>query len=157
MVRAYDVDNQIIYKDLFPYRRLKKIDTSCVVVGVGGNVGDSYWIFKKALKMLQNNNCIKVITTSPLLKNPPFGFVEQNDFLNALIVVDTSMRALEFLRYILRVEKRLGRKRSFKNAPRTIDMDIIFFKGQRICSPHLKVPHPQWSKRLSVILPLTLL
>jgi 2-amino-4-hydroxy-6-hydroxymethyldihydropteridine diphosphokinase len=67
----------------------------------------------------------------------------------------TSMEPKEFLRYLLRVEKRFGRKRSFANAPRTLDLDIIFFDNRIINTKNLNVPHPHWYKRESVVIPLT--
>ena len=62
------------------------------------------------------------------LENPPFGFLDQDDFYNAVIVIQVDMQAKELLSYLLRLEKKFGRKRSFANAPRTLDLDIIFFE-----------------------------
>jgi len=64
------------------------------------------------------------------------------------------MQAQAFLTYLLRLEKRFGRKRSFENAPRTLDLDIIFFDNRIINTKTLQVPHPSWSERESVLIPL---
>ncbi len=92
--------------------------------------------------------------TSAILQNPPFGFLEQDDFFNAIIVFKTSLGPKAFLKFLLHVEKIFGRKRSFKNAPRTLDLDIIFFDDIKYSQKNLEIPHPSWSKRDSVVLPL---
>jgi 2-amino-4-hydroxy-6-hydroxymethyldihydropteridine diphosphokinase len=71
------------------------------------------------------------------------------------MVIRTSLPPKAFLKFLLHVEKIFGRKRSFKNAPRTLDLDLIFYEDIKIKSKHLSVPHPSWSKRESVVLPLT--
>jgi 2-amino-4-hydroxy-6-hydroxymethyldihydropteridine diphosphokinase len=64
------------------------------------------------------------------------------------------MQPLEFLDYLMRLEKKFARKRSFANAPRTLDLDIIFFDNRVIKTPRLTVPHPHWFERESVVIPL---
>ena len=70
------------------------------------------------------------------------------------MVIETSMQAKDFLRYLMHVEKKFARKRSFANAPRTLDLDILFFDNQVINTKTLTVPHPAWSQRESVLIPL---
>ena len=65
------------------------------------------------------------------------------------------MQAHAFLDYLMRLEKKFGRRRSFANAPRTLDLDIIFFDNRVIKTKKLSVPHPSWSKRESVVIPLS--
>ena len=89
------------------------------------------------------------------MKNPPFGFTEQEDFLNTTIVIKTSMNARIFLEYLMRLEKKFGRKRSFSNAPRTLDLDIIFFDNLVMDTDKLTLPHPAWMERESVLIPLS--
>jgi 2-amino-4-hydroxy-6-hydroxymethyldihydropteridine diphosphokinase len=89
-----------------------------------------------------------------ILKNPPFGFVDQDDFFNSIIVLKVNMQPHVFLAYLMRLEKRFARKRSFANAPRTLDLDILFFDNRTITTSKLTVPHPSWSKRESVVIPL---
>ena len=64
------------------------------------------------------------------------------------------MQPMLFLDYLMRLEKKFARKRSFANAPRTLDLDIIFFDNRVINKPKLQVPHAQWFKRDSVLIPL---
>jgi len=88
------------------------------------------------------------------LKNPPFGYIDQDDFFNSIMVLKTSMLPHKFLDYLMRLERKFGRRRSFANAPRTLDLDIIFFDNKVINTNKLSVPHPAWAKRESVVIPL---
>jgi len=95
-----------------------------------------------------------MVQTSPILQNPPFGYIEQKDFLNAVLVLQTSLSPKELLKNLLHIEKQNRRKKSFKNAPRSLDLDIIFYDNLIIKTKNLSVPHPSWYKRNSVIIPL---
>ncbi|EQB35558.1 2-amino-4-hydroxy-6-hydroxymethyldihydropteridine pyrophosphokinase [Sulfurimonas hongkongensis] len=125
-----------------------------VTVGIGGNVGDVKRRFEHLYMFLKRDKRVELLETSLILKNPPFGFVAQDDFLNSIIVLKVSMQPLAFLEYLHRVEKKFARKRSFANAPRTLDLDIIFFENRVIKTPRLTIPHESWSKRESVTIPL---
>ncbi len=127
------------------------------ILGIGGNIGDVRRRFVRLVHFLKRDRRVTLIQTAPILKNPPFGFTEQEDFLNSVLEVSTSMQAKEFLRYILHVEKKFGRKRSFADAPRTLDIDMIFFDSRVIRSKELTLPHPSWQSRESVIIPLSFL
>lgn len=139
----------------FPY---KIVQTSFhryeVIVGLGGNVGDVKRRFEKVFHFFKRDKRVEVLKTSLILKNPPFGYLEQDDFLNSIIVLKTSMTPFVFLDYLMRVEKKFQRKRSFANAPRTLDLDIIFFDNKIINTKKLTVPHISWYKRDSVVIPL---
>jgi 2-amino-4-hydroxy-6-hydroxymethyldihydropteridine diphosphokinase len=123
-------------------------------VGVGGNVGDMKRRLQHLFFALQREHRVKIVRTSLILKNPPFGYTQQDDFLNSIIILKTSLPPKAFLAYLLRLEKRFGRKRSFANAPRTLDLDIIFFDNRVIQTRNLVVPHPYWDQRKSVVIPL---
>lgn len=127
------------------------------VVGVGGNIGDVRRRFRHLLFFLKRSSKIELHATAPILQNPPFGYLEQPDFFNTVVLLTTSMQPREFLHFLLRVEKRFGRRRSFPNAPRTLDLDLLFFDGRVIKRPDLTVPHPHWHKRESVVIPLSYL
>ena len=124
------------------------------ILGVGGNVGDPrrriehLWIYLGRLSQ------VKRVQSGVILKNPPFGYLAQEDFYNTVIEISTSLTSRQLLRLVWRIEKRFGRVRSFANAPRTLDLDIIFFDNQTIDYPELKIPHPHWKKRSSVVIPL---
>lgn len=125
-----------------------------VTVGIGGNIGDVKRRFEYFLVVLKRDKRVNVLQSSLVLKNPPFGFINQDDFFNSILVLKTNMQPRSFLSFLMRLEKKFGRQRSFANAPRTLDLDIIFFDNRIIQTQILTVPHPQWFKRESVVIPL---
>lgn len=124
------------------------------VIGVGGNVGDVRRRFTHLLAYLHHRKGIEVRATGPILKNPPFGYLEQDDFYNTVIVLSISMQPRALLRFLLHTERMFGRKRSFANAPRTLDLDILFYDDRVIERADLVIPHPHWHERESVFIPL---
>jgi 2-amino-4-hydroxy-6-hydroxymethyldihydropteridine diphosphokinase len=125
-----------------------------VLLGVGGNIGDTrrrmnhLWIYLGRLPQICR------IQSGVILRNPPFGFTEQQDFDNTVIEIGTSLEPKALLRLIWRIEKRFGRRRSFANAPRTLDLDILFFENRSVSTAELSIPHPHWNERVSVTIPL---
>jgi len=146
---------RLYFSNLFPYRALRKSrKNNFVVVGIGGNIGNTKRIFQKLFKALQSDSRFFIYQTSPLLQNPPFGFLDQKDFLNGVIVLQTNLSPKETLRQLQKYELRFRRKRSFKDAPRTLDIDIIFYNKLNLKSEILTIPHPNYSERESVLIPL---
>ncbi|MCJ7766523.1 MAG: 2-amino-4-hydroxy-6-hydroxymethyldihydropteridine diphosphokinase [Thiovulaceae bacterium] len=127
------------------------------IIGIGGNIGDIKRRFHHLYYYLNRQKGLVVTATAPILQNPPFGYTDQDDFLNSVIEVATSMAPRELLAFLLRVEKHFGRKRSFANAPRTLDLDLIFFDDVKMKTARLTLPHPHWHERESVLIPLHLL
>ena len=125
-----------------------------VTIGIGGNLGDVKRRFEHLFIYLKKDKQVELLQTSLILKNPPFGYINQDDFFNSIIVLKTSLNPVAFLAHLMRIEKRFGRKRSFKDAPRTLDLDIIFFDNRVIDLEKLKIPHKEWFKRESVLIPL---
>ncbi|SFV67040.1 2-amino-4-hydroxy-6-hydroxymethyldihydropteridinepyrophosphokinase [hydrothermal vent metagenome] len=125
------------------------------LLGIGGNMGDVVRRFEHLFLYLKRSHFVNIIETAPLLKNPPFGYTEQDDFYNSLILIETMFRPRALLRYVLRVEKVFGRKRLFKDAPRTLDIDIIFYEDIKMNTKTLTLPHPGWMQRTSVLTPLS--
>ena len=103
-----------------------------VLLGIGGNIGDVIRRFEHLLYYFKRSALLRVIETAPIVKNPPFGYTEQGDFYNSLMFIETFLRPKALLRYLLRVEKVFGRKRLFKDGPRTLDIDIIFYEDRRV-------------------------
>ena len=140
----------------FPYvSKSKSFHPHQVVIGVGGNLGDVKRRFEHLFFQMQKDVHLDIVQTSLILKNPPFGYANQDDFLNSIIVVKTSMQPIAFLDYLMRLEKKFGRTRSFANAPRTLDLDMIFFDKRVLNTKKLTLPHPSWSQRESVVIPLS--
>lgn len=126
----------------------------CALIGLGGNIGDTKVIFKRLLRMWQDDNRINVCETSPLLINSAFGYTRQADFTNAVVSIKSNLSALNLLKIMQHYEIKFKRKRSFKNAPRTLDLDILYYSGRSRNSKKLTLPHQGADKRISVILPL---
>lgn len=155
MKRKLDKDLSLIYTYGYPYKNPNPKNLPfTATIGIGGNVGNVKKRFKKLFQIFSNRSDISVVATSTILKNPPFGFKNQPDFLNAVMVIRTSKRPKNLLKFLLKTEKRFKRVRSFKNAPRTLDLDIIFFDNRKIDEESLKIPHPKWKERASVVIPL---
>jgi len=150
-------DNRKIIKTLFfPIELDKSNKKNIVLVGIGCNVGNCIRRFKKVYKYIDSNPKIDIIQTSIIYKNPPFGYMNQDYFYNSILILKTDYSPYMLLKYLLYTEKRFGRKRSFKNAPRTLDLDIIIFNNRKINKKDLIIPHPFFKKRDSVLLPLVL-
>ena len=126
----------------------------CATLGIGGNLGNVRARFKKLYFYLQKSDLVDVIESSPILQNPPFGYLDQLDFYNAIMIVKTNLSPHALLRYLLFVEKRFKRTRAFKNSPRTLDIDMIFYDKISINTRYLTIPHPHYHDRESVLIPL---
>ena len=124
------------------------------ILGLGGNKGNVLETFYKLFFRIQKKNAI--IHKSIFYKNPPFGYTQQDDFYNAILWLKTQKSLAEFFAYTAYLERIFGRarKRDFKNAPRTLDIDIVGFKNKKIVLKHLQIPHKEWIKRESVKIPL---
>jgi len=125
------------------------------LLGIGGNMGDVLRRFEHLFWYFKRSSLVHIVETAPILKNPPFGYTEQDDFYNSLILVETMLTPKALLRYVLRVEKVFGRKRLFKDGPRTLDIDIIFYENVKMNTKTLILPHPGWMQRTSVLTPLS--
>ncbi len=123
-------------------------------IGIGGNIGDVRRRFEHLFVFLKRDKRVELLQTSLILKNPPFGYLNQEDFFNSIIIVQTSMQPKVFLDYLMRLEKKFARQRSFADAPRTLDLDIIFFDNRIVKTPTLQIPHVAWHTRESVLIPL---
>jgi len=149
---------EIIKGSYYPKIYSNSCKNSIALIGIGGNIGDVKRRFNKLLFRLKNDKLLKVVATSIIFKNPPFGYLKQDYFYNSLILIDTKLTPIRLLRYLQKVELDFRRKREFKDAPRTLDLDIIFYEKKRIANvPTLIVPHPHWQNRESVTLPLAYL
>ena len=148
-------ENLTLYSSkLFPSFSKDSFKRYCVTLGVGGNIGDLPRRLEKLSCFFKRSPLCDVVQTGPILKNPPFGYCEQDDFYNTVILIKTNLRPRAFLKYVLEVERKFGRKRSFSNAPRTLDIDMIFYENVKMKSTKLTLPHPDWMNRKSVIIPM---
>jgi len=151
-------DLTLIFTPHFPYNAKRNSRMRYrALLGIGGNIGDVLRRFEHLYWYLKDSKFVHILENSPILKNPPFGFLEQSDFLNATMLVETDMTPKQLLRYLLRVEKKFGRKRLLKDGPRTLDLDLIFYEDITMESRELTLPHPAWMQRASVLIPLSMM
>ena len=151
--KRLDQKHTLVSTSFFPYHTDTK-GRHRVVLGIGGNIGDVIRRFQHLFCFFKHSAFLDIVETTPIVKNPPFGYVEQKDFYNALLVIETKLSPKVLLRYLLGVEKKFGRKRLFIDAPRTLDIDIIFYENIVMHTKTLTLPHPRWQERKSVLLPL---
>ncbi|WP_199766350.1 2-amino-4-hydroxy-6-hydroxymethyldihydropteridine diphosphokinase [Helicobacter acinonychis] len=150
---------EILTSRFFPSLFKRGLDFSNrVVLGLGSNIKSPLKVLKNCFLYFKNHSKIGKIFSSPIYVNPPFGYVKQPDFYNATIILRTCLDLREFFALVFYIERRFGRarKRDFRNAPRTLDIDIIAFNQVISRQNDLTLPHPKWHERDSVLVPLTL-
>ncbi len=123
------------------------------ILSLGSNVGNRLKHLQNAKRLLEENGCA-VLKQSSVYETEAWGNTEQAAFYNEVIEIQTALSAQELMRKILEIEKALGRIRIEKWAPRTIDIDIIFFNREVIHEEHLAIPHPHLHERKFVLIPL---
>jgi 2-amino-4-hydroxy-6-hydroxymethyldihydropteridine diphosphokinase len=123
-----------------------------VYLALGSNLGDRRANLKEAIAALPPQ--MEVSAKSPVYETPPWGYEDQPKFLNQVIKAKTYLDPEPLLKHLKRLEVALGRKESFPNGPRLIDMDILFYDDLVLNTPALSVPHPRLHERGFVLLPL---
>lgn len=126
------------------------------VVALGSNLGDSRAILEAAVERLQawaSARQARWVGLSALWKTAPWE-AQGPDFLNAIAVLEGTLEPEGLLDALLAVERDLGRERPYRNAPRTLDLDLIVVEGQQRATPHLQLPHPRMWERAFVMRPL---
>jgi 2-amino-4-hydroxy-6-hydroxymethyldihydropteridine diphosphokinase len=123
-------------------------------VGVGANLGDAVAAVRAALHSLGQLPDTQDVVCSSLYRGAPVE-AEGPDFINAVAELHTALPALALLRELQSIEHDFGRVRSVRNAPRTLDLDLLLHGGQVMNSDTLTLPHPRLHLRAFVLLPLT--
>jgi len=123
-------------------------------VGIGSNLEDPRAQVLAAFKELDRLPHTRLVKQSSLYRTAPIGHAAQPDFINAVAQLETGLPAERLLTELQEVEARHGRKRSFPNAPRTLDLDVLLFGDAQIQSKALTVPHPRMHERAFVLKPL---
>jgi 2-amino-4-hydroxy-6-hydroxymethyldihydropteridine diphosphokinase len=123
-------------------------------LALGSNEGDRLSTLQRAVDLLDAAAGIAVRRSSRIYETEPVGGPPQPDFLNAVVEARTSLDARELLEVCHRVERSLGRERTVRWGPRTIDIDILTYGRERIDEPDLVVPHPRMHERGFVLAPL---
>lgn len=123
-------------------------------IGLGSNLGDRGKNIRQAIDMINCLDKTQVKKTSSVIETLPVGGPVQGKFLNAVMEIQTDLSARQLLASLQKIEKDLGRIRRVKNAPRTIDLDILFFDDMKINDNDLILPHPRIKEREFVLVPL---
>ena len=124
-------------------------------LGIGSNLGDRHKTIKLAVKEINDLKDTKVIRLSRIIETKPVGGPSgQAKFLNAALKIKTNLTAFTLLEKLKQIEKKLGRKKTVRFGPRTIDLDILFYGNKIINRKNLKIPHPKIFEREFVMKPL---
>ncbi len=123
-------------------------------LGLGGNLGDPVVAFATALRRLETHNAVSLVRPSSVYRTAPWGKLDQPEFLNMAVLVETGLSARALLELCLSLEREGGRERRERWGPRTLDIDILTYGGQTIDEPGLQVPHPRIAERAFVLAPL---
>jgi 2-amino-4-hydroxy-6-hydroxymethyldihydropteridine diphosphokinase len=123
-----------------------------VYLALGSNLGERLEILKQAISSLTPQ--MEVKSKSQVYETPPWGYEAQPRFLNQVVRAQTYLDPERLLKHLKRLEVALGRKASFPNGPRLIDLDILFYDDLVLDTPSLVIPHPRLQERAFVLLPL---
>lgn len=123
-----------------------------VFLGLGTNLGSRAENLTAAREQLAAR--LRVLRASSVYETEPWGFREQPAFLNQVVQAETDLSPARLLRYLKRLEKQLGRTKSFRYGPRLIDIDILFYAQSVINTRRLQIPHPRLPERAFVLVPL---
>jgi 2-amino-4-hydroxy-6-hydroxymethyldihydropteridine diphosphokinase len=122
-------------------------------IGLGANLGGARATLAAAVAALAGLPGCSLLATSPVYRSAPIDS-SGPDYLNAVAALHTSLAPHDLLRALQAIEQQHGRQRPYRNAPRTLDLDLLLFDAQVIDSPDLVVPHPRMHGRAFVLLPL---
>jgi 2-amino-4-hydroxy-6-hydroxymethyldihydropteridine diphosphokinase len=123
-------------------------------VGIGSNLDDPVRHVRQAFDELDRLPHTRLVKRSSLYRSAPLGYEKQPDFINAVAQLETGLPAERLLAELQQIEARHGRKRSFPNAPRTLDLDILLYGEASLALPALTIPHPRMHERAFVLRPL---
>jgi 2-amino-4-hydroxy-6-hydroxymethyldihydropteridine diphosphokinase len=122
-------------------------------VALGANLGDAVATVQQALRDLASLPNTQWVKASSLYRSAPYE-AQGPDFINAVALVHTQLNPLELLHALQDLELQSGRERPYKNAPRTLDLDLIFHGDTELATSELTLPHPRWHERAFVLQPL---
>ncbi len=125
-----------------------------VFVGIGSNLGDREFLIRKAVEGLRELPHTSVLRVSSLYDTDPVGEVVQPPFLNAVAWLESELDARALLWNLLLIERRMGRVRTQRWGPRSIDLDLLFHGDLVLDEPDLQVPHPESHRRAFVLHPM---
>ena len=121
-------------------------------IALGSNLGDRMTTLGTAVQRLESLG--RVTRVSSLYQTEPVGYLEQPPFLNAVVALETVLAPIDLLHALLGIEHNLGRTRTFRNAPRTVDLDLLLVDDVILDTTKLTLPHPRLHERAFVLVPL---
>jgi 2-amino-4-hydroxy-6-hydroxymethyldihydropteridine diphosphokinase len=127
---------------------------SVAFVALGSNLDHPAAQVRQAMAELEALPGTRVLRRSSLYRTAPVGKLDQPDFINAVVQIETSLAPADLLAGLLAIEQRHGRQRGGRNGPRTLDLDLLLYGEQVIDQPGLQVPHPRMHERAFVLVPL---
>lgn len=125
-----------------------------IFLGLGTNLGDREENLIRCLGALGAVENLKLVRISSIYETEPVGVTDQPDFLNMVVEIDTSLSPIELLLSVKKIEKELGRKKTYRWGPRLIDIDILAYKDLILEEKELFIPHQRLAERLFVLIPL---
>ena len=126
------------------------------ILGLGSNLGDRADILAQAIGRLRQVPGLMVLAISEAVDSDPVGYADQPNFLNLCLAITCDLNPDELLAKTLEIEHELGRERTAnRNGPRTLDIDLLFYEEGAWNSPAVTLPHPRWSSRSFVVIPLS--
>lgn len=123
-------------------------------LGLGANIGNPIVQLRQAVDLLNRKAGIYVSKISSVYETAPVGYLDQPNFYNLVVEVQTTLMAHELLQVVQQVEKCLHRVRKIRYGPRTMDVDILLYDQRVIQMEDLQIPHPRMRERSFVIIPL---
>jgi 2-amino-4-hydroxy-6-hydroxymethyldihydropteridine diphosphokinase len=123
-------------------------------LGLGGNLGDPVAAFAATLARLRAHAAVELKAASSVWRTAPWGKLDQPEFRNMAVLIETSLPAEDLLALCLDIERSAGRERRERWGPRTLDIDILTYGDEAIDRPGLQVPHPRIAERAFVLAPL---
>ncbi len=125
---------------------------SLIYLALGTNLGDRFANLRSAIESFSPE--LRVTQESTIYETPPWGYTDQPAFLNMVIEAETSLNPRALLTYLKKQEDELGRIKNFRNGPRQIDLDILFYDNLVMDEEKLTIPHPRLHERAFVLVPL---
>ncbi|BEV13818.1 2-amino-4-hydroxy-6-hydroxymethyldihydropteridine diphosphokinase [Herbaspirillum sp. DW155] len=122
-------------------------------IGIGGNLGDARATVNEAIAHLARLPQSQLLRSSSLYRTAPIDS-SGDDYVNAVALVSTSLTALDLLHALQAIELQHGRERPYRNAPRTLDLDVLMYGDAHLDSTELTVPHPRMAQRAFVLAPM---
>jgi len=123
-------------------------------IGLGSNLEDPRGQLLRAFAEIEVLPDTRLMARSSLYRSAPLGYPDQPEFVNAVAKIATALTPQALLQALLKIEHRHGRERIFRNAPRTLDMDVLLYDDKQLHEHGLTIPHPQMHSRAFVLQPL---